>query len=238
MYYLESQISWCILVRKDLEVVSWMYIYVKWTRCQSNIAMHWPEEWHEAYRTLVCSKPDGWWWFCVLNDSTFFAWLYWPLFTQPTLALLQMLRRSFQEHVSHHIFRNLDLSSWQAILENHRMTDSLQSYEPSGYVSWPGDLCEEFLGSTKNQGQSVMAHPFSISDFSCFFRLMQATTPPAMVVISPPSASMSFIATLLLTGDYSDYSITTVTDKTMPCHVGPATLFCCTLGSAELANVE
>lgn len=38
---------------------------------------------------------------------------------------------------------------------------------PSGYVSWPGDLCEEFLGSTKNQGQSAMAHPFSISDFWC-----------------------------------------------------------------------
>ena len=107
----ESDILVHFAKKKDMELVSWMYIYVKWTRCQSNIAMLWPEEWHEAYRTLVCSKPVGWWWFCVLNDLTFFAWLYWPPFTQPTLALLQMLRRSFQEHVSHHIFRNLDLSS-------------------------------------------------------------------------------------------------------------------------------
>lgn len=154
-----------------MEVVSWMYIYVKWTRCQSNIAMHWPEEWHEAYRTLVCSKLDGWWWFCVLNDSTFFASLFGPLFTHPALALLQMLRRSFQEHVSHHIFRNLDLS-WQAILENHSMTDSIQSHEPWGYVSWPGDLCEEFLGSTRNQSQSAMAHasPFRTSLASLWCR--------------------------------------------------------------------
>ena len=38
-----------------------------------------------------------------------------------------------------------------------------EHYEPSpsGYVSWPGDVCEEFLGSTKDQSQSAMAHPFN-----------------------------------------------------------------------------
>ena len=99
----------------------------------------WSELWSEqdANKTLRCLDPrngmslteawyvarwmvdGGWWWFCVLNDSKFIAWLFWPVFTRPCSA--SMLRRSFQEHVSYHIFRNLDFS-WQAILENHGIT--------------------------------------------------------------------------------------------------------------------
>ncbi len=232
MYYLESQIFWCILLREDMELVSWMYIRVYLCEVNKMPTKHWDA----LTRGMAWVLQNlGWWWLMMvlclkwfeIYCLTFLTCIHPPLLCFNAKEIVS--RTCIVPHIPKLGFL---MASSFGESRNHGLTDSIQSYGPSGYVSWPGDVCEEFLGSTKNQSQSAMAHPFSISDFSCF-PLMQATTPPAMVVISPPSASMSFIATLLLTGDYS---ITTVMDGTMPCYVGLVTVFCCTPDSAELAS--
>jgi hypothetical protein len=105
----------------------------------------------------------------------------------------------------------------------------------SGYVAWPGDLCQEFLGSIWQYSKNISTCPFlakllryrnwglaGMTLIMTLYATVQTLGPcganllwplrplpflhevislRAMAVTAHPSASISFIATLLSTGE-------------------------------------